>query len=474
MPIETDICVLGGGPAGAALAARLAQFGLRVGLVERAAFPRRRPGESLTPGVPPLLASLGAGPALAAAAFPRARQVRVLWEEARQRLDPAGQGLLVDRGRFDQLLLDHARNCGTQVWQPATVASLDRRADGWKLVVQVGGGTFELETRFVADATGRAGMLPRARHATGPRTLALFAYWRGHEVPSQPVIEAGPAAWFWGVPLPEGLYNTLVFVDPEDLRATRGSLSERFHTLLAESALLRPLTRASQATPVQAADATPYWDERCVTADSIKVGDAALALDPLSSSGVQRAIQSALAGAVVVNTLLQRPRARALAERFYRDHLREAAERHQEWTRGHYARVAARRPARFWRERAGGAQPTAAAPARAVVPPRPEARLRLAPGVEVVETPCVVDRFVEARPAVRHPALASPVAFLGGLELAPLLRELRAGLTLPEIARAWRPRVAMGEALTIARWLVERGLLVAAEDAPIAARGGAA
>ena len=59
--------------------------------------------------------------------------------------------------------------------------------------------------------------------------------------------------------------------------------------------------------------------------DSIKVGDAALALDPLSSSGVQKAIQSALAGSVVVNTLLQRPGEQALAREFYRENLSEAS-----------------------------------------------------------------------------------------------------------------------------------------------------
>lgn len=55
MATKADICIIGGGPAGSVLAARLAQFGLRVCLVERAEFPRRHLGESLSPGVLPLL-----------------------------------------------------------------------------------------------------------------------------------------------------------------------------------------------------------------------------------------------------------------------------------------------------------------------------------------------------------------------------------------------------------------------------------
>jgi 2-polyprenyl-6-methoxyphenol hydroxylase-like FAD-dependent oxidoreductase len=46
-----DVCVVGGGPAGSVTALRLAQLGHRVGIVERASFPRSRVGESLTSGV---------------------------------------------------------------------------------------------------------------------------------------------------------------------------------------------------------------------------------------------------------------------------------------------------------------------------------------------------------------------------------------------------------------------------------------
>ena len=459
MLTTADVCIIGGGPAGSALGARLAQFGLGVWLVERTTFPRRHLGESLSPGVIPLLASIGAGPAIEKAAYPRVRRVSVRWEEERERDDPQG-GVLVDRGHFDSLLLEHARNCGVRTLQPATVKKLRRDRGGWRVTVSEEGRTTELKVRFVTDASGRAGVLPRRRCRTGPQTLALHAYWTGAGLPNHPRIEAGANEWFWGVPLPDGVYNTLVFLDPRDLRAMQGTLNVKFHELIAASSLLPPGTNAHLAGPIQATDATPYFDQDCVTGDSIKVGDAALALDPLSSSGVQKAIQSALAGSVVVNTLLQRPRAEALAQQFYRESLSEASLRHRIWARGHYAQVAASRAARFWRDRAATASPPLPAPPGAGTTLPPDAPLQLSSAVDRVELPCVVDRFIEKRPAVRAPSLSAPVAYLGDLELVALLDSLRNGMTTWELARSWMPGVPLRKGLAIVQWLVSHGLLV--------------
>src|SRR4051794_38865437 len=55
-----------GGPAGASAARVAAGSGCRVVVIERAAFPRHRPGETLHPGLEPLLRQLGAWEAVAA------------------------------------------------------------------------------------------------------------------------------------------------------------------------------------------------------------------------------------------------------------------------------------------------------------------------------------------------------------------------------------------------------------------------
>jgi hypothetical protein len=62
---------------------------------------------------------------------------------------------------------------------------------------------------------------------------------------------------------------------------------------------------------------------------------------------------------------------------------------------------------------------------------------------------------------LRHPGLEGPVAYLGGWELAPLLRRLPAGRTPLQLAQSWSDSIPMKSILVITRWLLEKGILVA-------------
>ena len=467
---EAAVCILGGGPAGATLAIRLAQLGHRVVLVECCRAPRRRVGESLSPGVWTQLDMLGARPAIENAGFPEFRRAVVDWESGaaltREFPPPpgGGPGLLVDRGRFDRLLLDVARAHGVRVLHPAAIRECRRGAEGWRLELDTGDRHLRVDAEFLALAGGRAASSRRTRRATGPRTLALHADWVGAGLPLDPRIEAGEDKWYWGMPLPDGGYSTMAFVDPLRFRGDRtGSLAAAYTRLIRGSKLLAGCRNAELSGPVRAADATPFVDDSPVGRHSIKVGEAALAIDPLSSSGVQRAIQGALAGAVVVNTLLRRPGCSAAALGFYRDSLQVASKRHQRWTAALYRAAAAGRDSSFWRDRTAEPEPEPEPDPAPGGVPHPQLPVALAPDIELVATPCVVGDFVAMRRALRHPRLAEPVAYFGGQELAPLLEQLRPGMTALELVQSWSGRggVAPRVGIAIVGWMLEMGVLVA-------------
>lgn len=459
-----SVCVLGGGPAGSTFAARMAQLGHDVDLIESAVFPRAHLGESLSPGVLPLLATTGADTMVMQASFRPIRQVMVSWEEApRLREDRHEQGLLVDRGRFDKALLDRARALGVRVLQPARIIDRQVRDGAWTVTVEAAGEVHALGVDFLADARGRAAAGGWRKRATGPSTLALYAYWQGDALPHQPTIEAGPDAWYWGVPLPDGTYNSLAFVDARQFQASgSGPLVERFLRLLARSSLGAGLDGAQMTGPVRAIDATPYVADAAVTRAGMAIGETALAIDPISSSGVQKALQSALAGAIVANTLLRLPSSASTAMAFYGNTLREASVRHSQWAASHYATAAALRPSAFWRVRARSSAPDTT---RAALPqPDAEAlstwRVEVSRELAIENLPCIEGDLVVLKPALRHPELAAPVAYLGDHALVPLIRSVRPGATPLEIAEAWSAGMPLKTALSIAVWLLNAGILV--------------
>ena len=454
--MQTDICVVGGGPAGSTLAAQLAMMGYGVVLVERAEFPRRHLGESLTPGVRSLLQASGAGDIANEAGASTVDSVLVDWDGVLlERTDPEAKGMLVDRGQFDSLLLKHAKAAGVQVIQPAIFRDCIPAPEGWGMTAQRGGETLSIRARFLADASGRAFATRGRKRRTGARTTAFYAYWQGSDLPKRPRIEAGLDAWYWGVPIPDGTYNTLVFVDP------RTHTPERLEDLVARSGLLQGCRNICLASSIQAVDATPYLDEESVTHHSIKVGDAALSIDPLSSSGVQKAIQTALSAAVVVNTLLRKPESREAALQFYRSSLADASERHSKWAGEYYGAAAATRNAAFWRQRASRSLPAAAAPLIAASDFADES-LALSPKLTFVELPCIEGAFVIAKPALQHPSLDRPVTFVGGCEMPSLVRRVRKGMKPMEIALLWSDRVAIDTGLALTGWLLGKGLLIRA------------
>jgi 2-polyprenyl-6-methoxyphenol hydroxylase-like FAD-dependent oxidoreductase len=457
-----DVCVIGAGPAGSTFAARMAQLGHHVHLIERQRFPRRHLGESLSPGAMILLRSADMHEAVEAAGFPAVGGVWVKWPDGpKLREDTGAKGLLVDRGEFDLRLLNCAQALGVEVHQPAMVRRQVWDGARWRLTIDANGTSRHLDADFVAYASGRRNAAGR-QMKVGPSTLAVYGYWRGARLPTLPRIEAGQDSWYWGVPLPDGTYNTLVFVDPTWFRSAPGStISERFLKLIDRSGLMQGCRDVELITPVCAIDATSYLGNDCVAPTRIQLGDAALAIDPISSSGVQKAIQSALSGAIVANTLLRRPESTDAALGFYRAQLSDASERHRRWAAQHYREVAEECDRPFWRQRSASHVAMEPPP-----PPADDARtlatmpVELSRELEFVRTPCLRGDFVGIASALHHPRLASPLVFLGGRELAPLLQKLPPGKTPLQIAEYWSNCMPLESGMAVAGWLVRHGILV--------------
>jgi menaquinone-9 beta-reductase len=173
--MKVDALVIGGGPAGAVCAQRLAFAGWSVVVVERQAFPRRKVcGECLAASNWPLLDALGVGAPLRALAGPALHEVVVAWEQdavaaplpARGN-GPDRFGRVVARDVLDPLLLGAARTAGARVLQPAVVRAVRGQPGAFTCEVMQGGERVHVDARVVIAAHGswQPGPTGEAEHA---------------------------------------------------------------------------------------------------------------------------------------------------------------------------------------------------------------------------------------------------------------------------------------------------------------------
>src|SRR4051812_46652078 len=166
--LETDVAVVGGGPAGAAAAATAHAAGLEVCLL--VGRPRHVPaGQSLPPGTDRIVAQLFGPAALRPDEHRRAYGNRSAWggealDSADFMFDPLGPGWHLDRRAFDAGLIDAARERGVQV-VAAQLRRAQRRGSTWELGAHTANGPLRVRGRFVIDAGGRTPPLPPAARA---------------------------------------------------------------------------------------------------------------------------------------------------------------------------------------------------------------------------------------------------------------------------------------------------------------------
>ncbi len=223
-------------------------------------------------------------------------------------MTPYLTGWHVDRLAFDCMLAAAAVEAGAQLQLGTRVVGCTRAGPGDASallhVARGAGGGDRLGADLVIDCSGRAAAVARrfgARRVVFDHLVGIAAHFddRGAGERSCTLVETSPDGWWYSAPVAHDRSVATLMTDG-DLARARDLAGAAWHDALARA----PLTRA------RLAGAMPAWGPRTFSARSqrllrdpadptrwLAVGDAALAVDPISGSGVVRALRTAAAAA---------------------------------------------------------------------------------------------------------------------------------------------------------------------------------
>ncbi|RFD27402.1 FAD-dependent oxidoreductase [Pseudomonas sp. GL93] len=311
-----DVVVVGGGPAGCATAIHCAQKGLRVVLLEKARFPRDRPGETLHPGVEPLLRQLG----ITLQDHRRHPGHWVHWDGPSRfqafstSRDEQWKGFQIPRVLLDQQLLEQARTLGVHIVQPGHPSQVlleQSRVQG------VQANATQWTGQFVVDATGHHAWLQRQLQIPwrrfSPRLVARYGYCEDSSLQDKKLgLFAHPDGWHWIARISQTCLHWTQLAFAQDVP----------HRLTPEA--LEPLRMIGR---VRGADVS--WRLCRTTAGSgyFLVGDAAATLDPCASHGVIKALLSGMQAASAIVDCLSWPTGEKTVQAAYQAWVQTAVER---------------------------------------------------------------------------------------------------------------------------------------------------
>ena len=309
--LDCEVLIVGGGPAGAAAAARLAARGFRTVLVDRASFPRDKVcGDFVGPMALAELADLGVTQTeeFGATSAMARMALHVDDDQPAVMSIPVVDGIpaygrVIPRLRLDAWIVDAARRAGVTILDGRKAETV-QRAPG-AITVRGGGaaGPWQLRARLLLGADGSNSMVARTLHGGAPpskdRILAVRAYFEDVEGP------AGQGdVWFrgdtfpgyhWLFPAGGGLANLGVGMLASTYPKAGRNLREMLMRLIDEDpSVRRRLRGARMRGKVVGHPLTTYNPRLPLVGDRLMLlGDAAGLVNPLNGEGIQYALHSA-------------------------------------------------------------------------------------------------------------------------------------------------------------------------------------
>ena len=224
----------------------------------------------------------------------------------------------VRRSEFDQLLFEHSRQQGTQMQEGARVTEVEFRPGQTSRVTvrSESGDLQQWEAKYVVDASGRDTFLPNRfgikQRNPAHNSSAIFGHYAG--VQRRAGKDEGNISiywfehgWYWMIPLRDGAMSVGAVCWPYYLKSRKKPVDEfLWDTLQLNPMIAERMRGAKLLSPALATGNFSYQTGKMYGDGWLIVGDAFAFIDPVFSSGVYLAMNSAERGAQLVETMLKK------------------------------------------------------------------------------------------------------------------------------------------------------------------------
>lgn len=301
-----DVLILGGGPAGLAMAIHIRQRSVAsVLVVEAGDGSTERVGETVPPDILVPLNRIGLAESFRQSGHLPCPGNISSWGREKPGfndfiLNPLGPAWHLNRRRFEQLLAERAVAAGAQLAKRSYFVTADCDGDGYKAVLRNSNDEFRTHARWIVDATGTNARFARQQGAARQvhdRLVAMACFYnlRVGSFASQTILEATPRGWWYAARLPEDRILTMLVAEPEDAKVLAARSQALWREELRATSLLGARLAACRldedkflCLPILSSILHPLEGERWLA-----IGDAASCYDPISSQGIYKAMVDA-------------------------------------------------------------------------------------------------------------------------------------------------------------------------------------
>ena len=305
--IETDVVVIGGGPAGSVAALELSREGHSVAIIERSDYKNIRVGETLPPSIRRVLTDLALWDRFVAENHSVSVGICSVWGQSDVRendfiVNPYGPGWHVDRSQFDRMLVRAAEREGAVLYQGARLTSLEKDSKGnWRVEINQEAGSKKVHARFLVDASGRASMASRrqgAKRISWDHLVGIVGFFspstRNRIGSTHTLVEAVEDGWWYSAVLPD-LRTIVAYMTDADLCPNVSKTFAYFLSRLKKA----PHTQSRIKYCCLGTGPRVYAANSCrmntiASGNWLATGEAAIAFDPLSARGIVKAIESGI------------------------------------------------------------------------------------------------------------------------------------------------------------------------------------